>query len=364
MKEPIIIVGAGVSGLRAASLLKSKGIAHIVLEARDRIGGRVLSEEVQGKPELGRFDLGPTWFWPQHEPAITQLVEELQLETIEQHTTGAFVYESSPHEPPERHQLPVGAVEQSMRLHGGIRSLVKALAATLVPGTVRLSTRVIGIHQEDNGLVTVSAVLPDGSHQNIHGRAVILAMPPRLIAHHIIFSPALPTELRMSLENQPTWMAGQAKVIAIYDHPFWRKDGLSGQGMSRISLLQEIHDATNEKGVGALFGFFGMPAGRRNELSKDKILELAVNQLTRMYGPAAEKPVAMLYKDWAIDSATAVADDAKPLTAFPAYGLPLSADAWGKTLQFAGTETSVYQGGHLEGALRSAERVVSNVASL
>ena len=364
MQEPIIVVGAGVSGLRAASLLQSRGIACTVLEARNRMGGRVLSEEVEGKPELGWFDLGPTWFWPQREPTIAQLVEELQLKTNEQYTTGAFVYEASPSQPPERHQLSGGAAEPSMRLHGGLRTLVKALAATLVPETVRLSTRVTGVHQQDDGSVTVSAVLPDGSRQNIHGQAVIIAMPPRLIAQNITFSPALPAELHTALKNQPTWMAGQAKLVAIYDHPFWREDGLSGQGMSRTGPLQEIHDATNEKGTGALFGFFGMPAEMRNEAGADRVVESAVSQLTRMYGPAASKPIAVLYKDWSTDSATAIAEDAKPLAEFPTYRLPLGAEVWGKTLQFAGTETAAYQGGHLEGALRSAERAVSNVMSL
>ncbi len=62
MNDPIIIVGAGLSGLRAASLLISQGINCRVLEARGRIGGRVLSETVVDMPKLGTFDLGPTWF--------------------------------------------------------------------------------------------------------------------------------------------------------------------------------------------------------------------------------------------------------------------------------------------------------------
>lgn len=60
MKNPIVIVGAGLSGLWAASLLTAQGIKCIVLEARDRIGGRVLSTSDPNRSDLGRFDLGPT----------------------------------------------------------------------------------------------------------------------------------------------------------------------------------------------------------------------------------------------------------------------------------------------------------------
>lgn len=62
MNDPIIIVGAGLSGLRAASMLISRGNECRVLEVRGRIGGRVLSRAVVDRPDLGKFDLGPTWF--------------------------------------------------------------------------------------------------------------------------------------------------------------------------------------------------------------------------------------------------------------------------------------------------------------
>ncbi|MEM1154111.1 MAG: hypothetical protein AAGI44_08210 [Pseudomonadota bacterium] len=50
------------------------------------------------------------------------------------------------------------------------------------------------------------------------------------------------------LGGVPTWMAGQAKVVAVYESPFWRDSGFSGDAMSRKGPLIEIHDASPASG--------------------------------------------------------------------------------------------------------------------
>ncbi|WP_144552523.1 FAD-dependent oxidoreductase [Bacillus sp. X1(2014)] len=364
MKNSVIIVGAGLSGLRAASLLTQQGIKCRVLEARDRIGGRILSTSEPNRSDLGRFDLGPTWFWPQYESHIVNLVKELNLETFEQYKKGDILIERFQIKPPERCVLKENSDEKWVRLTGGVQSLIDTLAETIPSEIVELETRVKKIKQNEAGDLTVEAELSDGSRKNIPADAVILALPPRLVAHHIEFSPSLPLNLMTDIENKPTWMAGQAKVVAVYDRPFWREIGLSGYVLSAVGPLEEIYDASPNKGAGSLFGFFGMPPEARKKMGQDKFLKLVVDQLVKLFGSEAKNLKGLLYKDWSIDSETTVEEDLSPLKNYQSYGPPPVKGIWENKIIFAGTETNSEYSGHLEGAIQSAEQAVFEIIHL
>lgn len=364
MNKPIVIVGAGLSGLRVASLLTAQGIECMVLEARDRFGGRVLSTSDASRTDLGIYDLGPTWFWPQYESTITNLVNELNLKTFVQYTKGEMLVERFLNKAPERYVLPENSDARSMRIIGGVQSLIDAVAATIPSGIVELETQVTAIRLEEAGDITVEAKLADGNRKKVSASAVILALPPRIIARHIEFSPSLPSNLITNLVNKPTWMGGQAKAVAIYERPFWRDSGLSGFVSSWVGPLHEIHDASPDTGSGALFGFFGMSAKMRRELGEEKIFKLVIDQLVRLFGPSAKNVNSILYKDWSRDLETAVEEDLVPLRDFPSYGQPPKSGVWQKKIIFAGTETNSQYGGHLEGALQSAEQAVLEITRL
>ena len=361
MNDSVVIVGAGLSGLHAASLLTKHGITYRILEARERIGGRVLSIPEPDSPDAAPFDLGPTWFWPQYEKYIANLVEELNLQTFDQYSEGAMLVEQEQNSPPKRYTLPDNSSVISTRLTGGVQSLVEAIANTLPPDVIELEKRVLTMQLDGSGAITLEAERTDGNKEKVSASAVILALPPRIIEKHIAFSPSLPSVLMHDLRNKPTWMAGQAKAIAIYEQPFWRESGLSGSVRSWVGPLQEIHDASPDTGPGALFGFFGIPATVRQELSKDEILDLVTDQLVRLFGPSAKNTSSILYKDWAEESDTAVAEDLAPLMNFPSYGPPPNTGIWEKKIFFAGTEVSSQYGGHLEGALQSAKQAVTDI---
>ena len=58
----IAVVGAGLTGLYTAWRLQERGDEVTIFEARDRIGGRVLTKTVTLKDQSYAFDLGPTWY--------------------------------------------------------------------------------------------------------------------------------------------------------------------------------------------------------------------------------------------------------------------------------------------------------------
>lgn len=80
----VAIVGAGLAGLTAGRRLSAEGFEVRVLEARDRVGGRVWTREVGGH----RVDLGAQWIGP-NQHRMQALVDELDVETFPQHHAGA-----------------------------------------------------------------------------------------------------------------------------------------------------------------------------------------------------------------------------------------------------------------------------------
>src|SRR3546814_9593606 len=104
-------------------------------------------------------------------------------------------------------------------------------------------------------------------------------------------------------------MAPHAKYLAIYEAPFWREQGLSGEGRSGRGPMVEIHDASMPGGSAALFGFIGVPAHARKGIAEAALREQCRVQFVRMFGPRADQPRAEMIKDWAVDSFTATAAD-------------------------------------------------------
>lgn len=83
-----LIVGAGITGLAIADALVSAGRNVLMIEGRERVGGRVLTDNIAG----ARVDLGPAWFWP-GQPRIAALITDLGLQAFEQFSTGRLVFE-------------------------------------------------------------------------------------------------------------------------------------------------------------------------------------------------------------------------------------------------------------------------------
>jgi len=347
----IAVVGAGLTGLYTAWRLQERGYEVTIFEARDRIGGRVLTKTLTLKDQSYAFDLGPTWYWPETERLMTTLIERLQLPVLVQATEGTMMLERSPGQV-EQHRLPDGQTVLSHRLVNGMHSVTEVLAERLHPGTIQLAHRVTAIEATEQVELTMEQ---SGSRFRQTFDHVIMTIPPR-ISSHINWYPALPESVHRQLRATPTWMAGQAKVVVVYDTPFWRQAGRSGFAISWSGVLQEIHDASPPTGPGAVFGFFRLTATERATLGEMAVKRQVVEQLTRLFGEEAGHPIAVLYQDWAKESETATKADAEPLTEFPAYRPIRLEGALQDKVTLLGTESDPTFGGHLEGALQSVER--------
>ena len=192
--------------------------------------------------------------------------------------------------------------------------------------------------------------------ESISANRIVLALPPR-VAAGLEFDPYLTQRQINAMQEIPTWMAGHAKFFAVYEDPFWRRAGLSGDAFSRHGPLAEIHDASAQAGTpAALFGFLGVSASVR-ESNRDAIIDAALEQLVRIFGAPARNPVKTYLQDWAQDPFTATVQDQTPPMHHPDYGMPSAlASIWDGKLQMCSTEVAPEMGGFLEGALAVAEK--------
>jgi len=347
-----IIIGAGLSGIYAASLLAEKNKSFIVLEARDRIGGRILCPAYQQYA----CDMGPSWYWPDIHPRMARLIESLALDGYRQFEAGLGRFQQISGEVHTVRGYPTEP--SSWRVAGGMIALVSKLSQRLPKDSVLLNHPVCEIKRRTDGVQVTVGELEKAPWARFVAQQVIIAMPPRLTAATILFTPDLSDRLAQAMLKTGTWMAGQAKFYALYQTPFWRDAGLSGQAFSQCGPMGEIHDGSNHHAAPfGLTGFAGISAGRRNQ--QTHLSKAIVDQLALLFGPAAAAPLKLFYQDWARDPYTATEYDQPPMVTHPVYQPPAGQSAiWDGAIHFAGTETADQHGGYLEGAIGAAERAV------
>lgn len=342
----VVIVGAGLSGLYTAFQLSQQGVSFQLLEARQRIGGRIHSPH--------HYDLGPAWFWLGHE-CVMDLLQQFRIDWYEQQDEGTGLYQSRS----SMMQLPRGYTGQSFRVKNGLGSLSQALAQSISSDTLSLGHRVTSIVRETEHLSLV--VEHERGSKTLTSQHIVLALPPRLVAQDISFSPSLSHSMRQALASTPTWMAGNAKVVVTYKTAFWRERGFSGTALSEIGPLMQIHDASLPDAKDyALFGFVNIPATARQKVSEKDMQQGVIRQFVDLFGPQAAHFESFTLFDWSKETYTAAQSDMTPLNYHPIYGLPHTS-LWDDRLHFASTESDRQFGGFLEGALRSANRTVEAI---
>jgi monoamine oxidase len=344
-RTDVVVVGAGPAGLRVADLLQRRGVAVIVLEARDRVGGRLFSMPV----EAGWVDLGATWFWPS-EPDVVDLVAAEDLDAFDQYQVGDVLVQTAA----GVQRIDAGHLgAPSKRLAGGMQSVAHALLRRLQSGTVRLAAPVRSIVEIDDAVEIVTDAA------GVRADHVVIAVPPATAMHLIDIRGDLAPDVRALASATPVWMGAFAKIVAWYDRPFWRDMGRSGSAFSQIGPLREVHDLSGPEGSpAALFGFVPLEVGRS---CPDVPAVLA--QLVDLFGPDAGDPVGVEIADWRAEPFTSP-PGADALYEYRTYGHPgFRQPAFGGRLHWAATETATDAPGHVQGALSAAARVASTITA-
>ena len=455
-KADVVVVGAGFAGLTAARQIAHAGHSVVVVEARDRVGGRVWNHHLGGGvvSERGGTFVGPT------QDRVLALAKQLGVSKFDTYDTGDNVFiddgmrstysdksilgtappglasgevivnvqrldQMSTQVPVDAPWKAVNAAEweaytlerwvdenskttqfkklvttatrpifgaeprelsllfvlfyiassgdathpgtfernfdtrnggQMWRFVGGSQ-LVAIKMADQLGAQVVLDSPVRRIEQSGRGVTVVS------DRVTVRAKRAIVAVPPAL-AGRIDYEPLLPFE-----RDQLTQRYGQGtltKVAAIYDRPFWRDAGLNGTALSTTGPVVATFDdsppqASSKRGPGIIFGFVGGDDARAHALLSPAARRAAVlNQFAGFFGAKAKQAKAYFETSWSGEQWTRGCPVGIPSTgALLAYG-PWLRRPVGR-IHWAGTETSNYWNGYMDGAVRSGERAASEV---
>ena len=403
----VVVIGAGFSGLAAASALRDAGYSSVVLEARDRVGGKVESS-VDG---LGRrFDSGGQFVADEmHE--IRTLVEASGARLVRNQAVGeALTVPTSWHD-----DWDVGeAAYESMRglsdtpadrwFHEWIDSLpvtegAKTAIASTANGQMCMDHRLLGLaHAADQLRRTpslaeelqytadrtmhsvaehlaarldvrlghpVRSVQVHESHVDVHtdlgsarGRHVVVAVPPSVV-QRIEFRPPLPDVLT---EAAAAFRAADVtKILLRYAEPFWTAQGCNGT----IRFCEPAGLYVADASVGeahALVVFVGGPlAANWRALGEDGRRAAALHHLVSVLGDAALTPLDVQVRDWPPDE-WGGGGYCQFVTGLGAPTQIESLVGGAPGITFAATEYAERFPGYIEGALHAGRRAAADAA--
>jgi len=439
------IIGAGLAGLVAARDLRNRGLGVVVLEARDRVGGRVEN----GVLADGQYvELGGQWIGAGHD-AIFELIERYRLRTIGIPARGNLVVrvhgrllevpsaadgaELTPFEVADLSQgllrlrrlahrladdpawvaangawlrqdlrrwvrtnlrtggaqarfgevyeaafgpmIPKATLEEGLRqinsgpsletmianngglnqqrIEGGMTALCEALANDL-GDVVRLGNPVTKVTHGDTAVVTLA------SGETIEARTVVSTLPPRL-AVALEYDPPLPQWRRDVAEKVAP--GNVIKAYLVYETPFWRERGLSGQSSSDEGAVRVTFDTTPADSTrGLLMGFFeGNEADSLAHRSLETRRRAFVESAVRAFGEEAAEPSEYVERDWSAEQYTRGCHGAHFAPGIWTSNGPVLAASEG-CLYWAGAEYSTKFNGYMEGAVRSGGGVAATIA--
>lgn len=441
LSADVVVVGAGLSGLRAARAIADAGREVVVLEARERVGGRLLNVDLA---EGVTADVGGQWVGSDH-VRVQRLAAELRIEIFPQHGEGRNLLDVGGKRRRYRGTIPrLGPrvlwdvfvarrrIDRIAREVGADRPWAAARAAELDGETLAewcernvrapLARELIGLAgrtvwgagPEELSMLHVAfyvsaaggfdklidteggaqqdrldggaQLLPLGLAESL-GEKLRLAAPVRRIEQRgdgvrivadgieveagraiVAIPPAIAARIELDPAPQPPRrMLGEAlrpgaltKCMALYEEPFWRADGLSGEAVTDAGPVTLTFDSSPRDGsAGVLLGFVGGPEAREMAAMAPPERRAAVlGNFERLFGSRAADPVAYAEQAWAGEEWSG----GGPTSNFGPGGWSECGAALREPhgrVHWAGTETATVWSGYMEGALQAGERAAA-----
>ncbi|KAL6364648.1 hypothetical protein LRP88_00618 [Fusarium phalaenopsidis] len=391
----VIIVGAGLSGLRAAREVHNAGLSYIVLEAMDHVGGKTLSVKASSNGK-GVVDMGAAWLNDTSQSAIYGLAKEFGFDLVEQRVGGVSLYQDhegemepdqleqaeqllamigeyaekcdleNPSEGPDAKHLDSITVRDfadqfndagaSMLINAITRSnqaFCHRLVEGLNPGSVKVSAAVWSITQKDGGCVVETS---DGT--SYRAEKVIVSVPTPLYPL-IRFDPGLPSSKKALSES--TEGGYYSKTVLVFDEPWWHAPNLSGEYSSADGPIAFTRDTCSPgDDQYSITCFHAGDTGRKwSKLSADERKQAVLRDFRAAFGKVVGNvpdPISVIEKEWTKDewARGAPGPVMRPGVLAGEAGKSIS-EPFGN-IHFVGTETSPIWRGYMDGAVRSGVR--------
>ncbi|KAL2691275.1 hypothetical protein Neosp_001656 [[Neocosmospora] mangrovei] len=411
----VIIVGAGLSGLRAAREVHNAGLSYIVLEAMDHVGGKTLSVKASSNGK-GIVDLGAAWLNDTSQSAIYGLAREFGFDLIEQRVGGISLYQDherevhtipfgmpakattieeyaercdleNPSEGPDAKHLDsitvkdfadqfndagasmlINAITRSLLgveshelsalffldiLKRGNQAFCHRLVEGLKPGSVKVSAAVWSITQKDGGCVIETS---DGT--SYRAEKVIVSVPTPLYST-IRFDPDLPSSKKALSES--TEGGYYSKTVLVFDEPWWHAPNLSGEYSSADGPIAFTRDTCSlADDQYSITCFHAGDTGRKwSKLSADERKQAVLRDFRAAFRKVVGNvpdPISVIEKEWTKDewARGAPGPVMRPGVLAGEAGKSIS-EPFGN-IHFVGTETSPIWRGYMDGAVRSGVR--------
>lgn len=247
-----------------------------------------------------------------------------------------------------RYLLDISGGIQRYRFAGGAHGVAVGLAAELLD-EIRLGAAVRRIEWRPDSVVV------SGPGFEARARSVVVAIPLTLTAR-IAYDPPLPGYRDQLTQRMP---AGSAiKCLAIYDEPFWREMGLTGQVTRNEGPIRVAFDTSPPDGSpGVISTFLTASAARAmTRLSPAERRAAVLEALGRDLDPRAARPREFVQQNWLDEEFTrGCYHGFAPPGVYTVFGPALRAPIG--PIHWAGTETGVHQMGSMGGAVDAGRRV-------